>query len=68
MWLRFVSDSSITLQGFKVVYRFERQKSKYLAPAHKIDTINIFNLTPFALCCLKLALSAPVGCGMVKNG
>lgn len=30
MWLRFISDGSITHTGFKAVYRFEKQKSKYL--------------------------------------
>lgn len=28
MWLRFISDSSITHTGFKAVYRFEKQKGK----------------------------------------
>lgn len=33
MWLRFISDSSITHNGFKAVYRFEKQKSKYRLPS-----------------------------------
>lgn len=28
MWLRFISDNSITHAGFKAVYRFEKQKSE----------------------------------------
>lgn len=30
MWLRFVSDASITHTGFKAIYRFEKQKCKLL--------------------------------------
>lgn len=28
MWLRFISDASISHTGFKAIYRFEKQKSK----------------------------------------
>lgn len=29
MWLRFISDASITHRGFKAVYRFEKQKGRF---------------------------------------
>lgn len=31
MWLRFISDSSISYSGFKAVYRFEKQKGEFAA-------------------------------------
>lgn len=34
MWLRFISDGSITHNGFKAVYKFEKQKGKSCWPFH----------------------------------
>ena len=34
MWLRFISDASITHTGFRAVYRFEKQKSKWTVTAN----------------------------------
>lgn len=38
MWLRFISDASITHNGFKAVYTFEKQKGEWLGREQNVDS------------------------------